>query len=339
MYLLDASRGFLLGQGLAAAHVHLTTGLVFAAQCQRTVGVANSTPRYKDFPPGWGHITVPLSSRSAALAGLGLYSPCRWSACWAQWAARACVTLFGPTVLPGRSFPWVPVSPTEWLELSDAWRRELGAFDEVAGYSRLQASRTGLAVLLLREGSPIAFVKLRHGECASLSNERRALDAVWSYRPRAFRVPEPLQSGSAAGWHYLVSTPLPPGPHRPPRNPPLAAILEEVGAALAGLPRPPETPAHWRPMHGDFAPWNLRQLPGGSLVLVDWENAGWAPPWADEVFYRATWAALRHRFTVSCDAYESAQFWRERVLAQPENVRDHRLAQALGEILDRMAAS
>ena len=44
------------------------------------------------------------------------------------------------------------MSETEWLELSDAWRRELGAFDDVAGYSRLQASRTGLALLLLRRG-------------------------------------------------------------------------------------------------------------------------------------------------------------------------------------------
>jgi hypothetical protein len=92
-------------------------------------------------------------------------------------------------------------------------------------------------------------------------------------------------------------------------------------------------------MHGDFTPWNLRQLRGGALVLVDWENAGWAPPGADEVFYRATWAALRHRLPGGCDAHESIQFWRDRVLAQPENVRDHRLAQALGEAFDRMARS
>jgi Phosphotransferase enzyme family len=311
---------------------------VVKAEYGGTDQVANSTPRYKDFPPGWGHIKVPVSSRRAALAGLGLYSPCRRKALWAQWTAKACVALFGPAVLPGRSFPWVPVSSSEWLELSNAWRRDLGAFDEMAGYSRLQASRTGLAVLLLRRGSPIAFVKLRHGDCGSLSNERRALDAVWRYRPRAFRVPEPLQSGSAAGWHYLVCAPLPPGLHRPPRRPPLAAILEEVDEALAGLPRPSETPDHWRPMHGDFAPWNLRQLRGGSLVLVDWEDAGWAPPGADDVFYRATHAALRYRPAGRCDRHEAVRFWRERVLAHPENGRDDRLAQALGEILGSMAS-
>jgi hypothetical protein len=301
--------------------------------------VGNSTRRYKDFPPGWGHIKVPVSSKRAALAGLALYSPCRPRGVWAQRAARACVAIFGPRALPGWSFPWIPMSEMEWLELSDAWRRELGAFDDAAGYSRLQASRTGFGLLLLRKGSPIAFVKLRHGDCASLSNERLAMEAVWSYRPRAFQVPEPLRSGSTGGWHYLASAPLPEGLHRPPRNPPLAAIIEEVGAALAGLPRPLDTPDHWRPMHGDLAPWNLRRLRGGSLVLIDWENAGWAPPGADEVFYRATWAALGHRLPEGCDTGEAVQFWRERVPAQPENARDRRLAQALVEVLGGMGGS
>jgi aminoglycoside phosphotransferase (APT) family kinase protein len=118
----------------------------------------------------------------------------------------------------------------------------------------------------------------------------------------------------------------------------VAAILAEVDESLAGIPRPSETPNHWRPMHGDFSPWNLRQLRGGSLVLLDWEDAGWGPPGADEVFYEATRAALRHQAAARCDKHEAVQFWRERVLAHPENVRDDRLAQALGEILGRMAS-
>ena len=303
------------------------------------IPVGHSARRYKDFPPGWGHIKVPVSSRDAALAGLALYTPCRPRGVWAQRAATVCVSILGPRALPGRSLRWIPMSESEWLELSDTLRRELGAFDDVAGYNRLQVSRTGLALLLLHRGRPTAFVKLRLGDSVSLSNEGRATEAVWSYRPRAFQVPEPLRSGSAGGWHYLASAPLPGGLHRPPSNPPLAAILEEVDAALAGLPRPRETPDHWRPMHGDFTPWNLRQLRGESLVLVDWENAGWAPPAADEVFYRATRAALLHRLPERCDAHEAVQFWRGRVLTQPENARDHRLAKALDEVLDRMAGA
>jgi Phosphotransferase enzyme family len=301
--------------------------------------VVNSTQCYKDFPPGWGHIKVPVSSRRAALAGLTLYTPCLPRAVWAHRAARACVAIFGPTALLGRSFPWVPMNQGNWLELSDVWRRELGAFDDVAGYSRLQASRTGFALLLLHKGSPVAFVKLRNGDCRSLVNEKHALEAVWRYRPRAFQVPEPLQSGYAGGWHYLASAPRLSTVHRPPRNPPLGTILEEIEGALAGLPRPSEIPDHWRPMHGDFAPWNLRELRRGPLVLIDWEDAGWAPAGADEVFYRATRAALQHELAERCDAREAVQFWRARVLAEPENARDCRLARRLREVLGRMARS
>jgi hypothetical protein len=280
---------------------------------------------------------VPLSSRRAALAGLGLYCPSRLRAVWAQRAARAWVALFGPRALPGRSFPWVPVGDGGWPELSDMWRRELGEFDAVAGYSRTQASRGGVGLLLLRKDSPIAFVKLRQGDDGQLANERCALEAAWKYRPRAFEVPEPLAFGSVGDWQYLAAAALPSGLLRPPRLPPLRAILEEIEAALGDLPRPPGTPDHWRPMHGDFAPWNLRQLRGGALVLVDWENAGWAPPGADEVFYRATRAALQHQVADRSDAREAVQFWRQRVQAQRENARDRRLAEALGHVFGRMA--
>lgn len=303
------------------------------------IPAGNSTRRYKDFPPGWGHIKVPVTSRRAALAGLALYTPCLTRAVWAQRVAAACTAIFGPTALPGRSRAWSPMDEQEWLELSDTWRCELGPFDEIAAYSRVQASRAGLALLLLHKGSPAAFIKLRRGDWGSLSNERLAAQAVWIYGPKTFRVPEPLQSGSAGEWHYLAFAPLPVGLHRPPHDPPLTVIVEEIDAALAGLPRPPETPGHWRPMHGDFAPWNLRQVRGGSLVLVDWENAGFGPPGADEVFYQATRAALGQRLPGASDAHEAVRFWRERVPAQPENSRDDRLARSLREALDRIAVS
>jgi aminoglycoside phosphotransferase (APT) family kinase protein len=90
-------------------------------------------------------------------------------------------------------------------------------------------------------------------------------------------------------------------------------------------------------MHGDFASWNLRQLRTRSLVLVDWEHAGWGPPGADEVFYKATRAALGHSLADGYDTPEAIQFWQERVVVQRENARDDRLAHALHEILGKMA--
>ena len=118
------------------------------------------------------------------------------------------------------------------------------------------------------------------------------MQAVWHHRPRSFLAPQPLAAGSTGPWHYLASAPLPPGLHGPARRPPLADILADIDTALGSLPRSSETPAHWRPMHGDFAPWNLRTLAGGGLALIDWEAAGWGPPGADRVFYEATSAAL-----------------------------------------------
>lgn len=295
--------------------------------------------RYKDFPPGWGHIKVPLSSRRAALAALGLYAPCRLGSLLAQRAARAYVAILGPRALPGPSLPWAPMDEAEWLELSKAWRRAVGPFDGMAGYLRLQVTRRGLALLLLREGSPIAFVKVREGDGDALMNEGRAVAAVWSYRPRAFQVPEPLQYGSSGGWHYLLSAPLPAGLGPPPRNPPLRAILDEVAASLAVLPRPAACPDHWRPMHGDLAPWNLRRLHEHAFVLIDWENAGWGPPGADEIYYRATRAALRNQRAGHSDAHEAVQFWRKRVSAATDTARDRRLAQALDKVLAGMGRS
>ena len=91
-------------------------------------------------------------------------------------------------------------------------------------------------------------------------------------------------------------------------------------------------------MHGDFAPWNLRQLRGGSLALIDWEDAGFGPPGADEVFYQATSAALWGRPPVRSDASEAVEFWRRRVEPQPATDRDHRLSVALAQALSRMKA-
>jgi aminoglycoside phosphotransferase (APT) family kinase protein len=67
-------------------------------------------------------------------------------------------------------------------------------------------------------------------------------------------------------------------------------------------------------MHGDFTPWNLRSSPGGQLTLVDWEEAGWGPPGADEVLYRAVSGALTRRpVTGLGGAVEAVDFWTERV--------------------------
>lgn len=248
-------------------------------------------PRFKEFPPGSGHVRVPMSSRDGALAGLALYAACRPWALRAQRVAWLAVRLFGARAIPGRAVHWTPVLEETWKELSTRWHDEVGAFDEVAGFERQQRTRAGCAVLLLRRGEPLAFVKLRDGGARVHAVEEQALRAVAAFAPRSFAVPQPLASGQVRGVHYLAIQPLAAGLHRPPANPPIRRVCDEVGAALSSLARPPQARSHWRPMHGDLAPWNLRAL-GGRLFLIDWEDVGWAPPGTDELYYRAAAAAL-----------------------------------------------
>lgn len=288
------------------------------------------TERYKTFPPGRDYFRVPMSSRRAALAGLSLYGACKPRALWGQRTAWIAVELLGPRALPGRASEWrPPIDAARWRALCETWRATLGAFDTMAAYHRRQASRPGLALLLLRHGTPVAFVKVRGGGKESLHDEAAALDAVWRFQPRSFSVPEPLMCGTEDEWQWFATAPLPVGLHHPPTRPPLDAILPEVEAALAGLPRPDGTPDHWRPMHGDFAPWNLRRVARTAVVLIDWERAGWGPPEADRVLYRATWAALRGRPPERCDALEAIRYWRQRAASWPETDTDHTFSLAL----------
>ena len=291
---------------------------------------------YKSFPPGRGQLRIPLSSRGAALAGLSLYATCRPTATFAHRAAWMCVTLLGPRAIVGRTDAWQPMDDDAWGSLAATWRREIGDFDDVAGYSRTDVSRGGLSLLLLQEGEPLAFVKLRDGDFDSLERERAAAEVAWNFAPRSFSVPEPLSAGRVAGWSFFAVRALPAQLHRTPAAPPIDAIADEIGFALGALPRPSAAPPHWRPMHGDFTPWNLRQLATGELMLLDWEEAGWGPPGADAVMYRAAASALSQAIPAPCNDGEAIQFWRDRISKRDGDARDRRLDQGMLRALAEM---
>jgi phosphotransferase family enzyme len=297
----------------------------------------DTSERYKDFPPGWGHLRIPTSSRTAALAALSLYAPCRPRAFLLQRAAWTITKLIGPRALPGRAARWVPgVPPDVWSAVTERVCQAVGSFDSVAGYDRLQGSRSGFALLLLREAVPVAFVKVRAGDSAAIENECKATELVWRHGPRSFRVPRPLTSASFGNWHFLAVEALVPRLHRPARAPSLDAIVGEVQTALSTLPRARDVPAHWRPMHGDLAPWNLRHTGKGELVLIDWEDAAWGPPGGDEVFYQATQAALGIRQAPVSPHEEAIDYWLEKVETRRDTKRDRRLAIDTSAALRRM---
>ena len=203
-----------------------------------------------------------------------------------------------------------------WRELLREWESQLGSPEGFAVYHRRPAGRQGFNLLALRDGEPRAYLKLRVGGGARLANEYRALECVRAYGPKTFKAPECLLLGEHAGWHYLALTALPVRPHRPPRHARLEPVVREIDAALHTLPRGAETPAHWRPMHGDFTPWNLRRLDDGPLVLFDWEDAGWGPPGADVVLFRSSEAALGHRVDSESPHREALAYWQERLRAK-----------------------
>jgi hypothetical protein len=292
---------------------------------------------YKSFPTRSGPIRVPVSSRRSALAALALYSACRGRAVLAQRAAWAWVALLGPRALFGRSAPWQPIGGDAWPALADHWRSTIGRFDEVAGYVRSDPSRGGFAVLLLERGRPLAFVKAQPAPSTCIEDEARAMRLASLGAPTAFRVPAVIDAGRIGSWSYYAVEPLPAVLHRVPVRPPLGAIVRDLDRVLAALPRPEGTPSHWRPMHGDFTPWNLREVGAGTLYLVDWEHAAWGPPGADEVLYRATANALDATPVGRVDAGDEAiYFWHERIESRPGDARDKRLDDSILEALDAM---
>jgi len=282
---------------------------------------------YKDFPPGWGHLMIPIHSRAAALAGLSLFTPCTGRSIWTHRAAWVATRILGHHALLGRVSHWKnPFSETTTKLLTGRLVRNIGAFDGIAGYQRLQSDRRGFALLLLNGSKAVGFLKLREGNTELLHNEHQALLRLSETKPAAITVPTVLDYGSLEDWNFLLVSALPSTPHRVHKDPPLSAVLLDIETALSTMRRPANMSDTWRPMHGDLTPWNLRQLRNGSLTLFDWEDASWGPEGADEVLYRATEAALSGRKVSPSRATEAIEFWRTLFTERPdETKRDRRL--------------
>jgi len=198
----------------------------------------------------------------------------------------------------------------------------------------------------LRKDRSLAFIKLKpEAEAHVLLNEEKALLSMMQTNPRTFRIADPLFSGTCAGWAYLAFAPLARRMHRPARDPALEEIIPEISAGLREMPRTPDTPSHWSPMHGDFTPWNLRRV-DKSLYLLDWEAAASGPPGADEVMYRTAAAAMglasdERLHSVTLQYAEAVGFWRrhwnrkiEQHLARGGVVREKALAVQMVRLLD-----
>jgi hypothetical protein len=220
-----------------------------------------------------------------------------------------------------------PVCGWERWRAWEQWLRRREA--RVARWVHLcsQWGKPRSSVLGLGRGAePHVFVRIEPLDAAVLHPRSRAV---------TFRVPL-LRDSTVSGSWLLRSFDAVPGLHRTPRWQPdrLYAVAQEAATVLeTELVRPEGIPAHWRPMHGDFVPWNLREDRDGRLWLLDWEDAGWGPPFADLVRYAAAYQSIfdvhsRHIAEMIRQAFptvppeamaEAATFWTShRNLGQPD---------------------
>jgi len=136
------------------------------------------------------------------------------------------------------------------------------------------------------DGTPSAFVIVEPQHRGNLTERLPST--------QSFRVSRCLDSFCDERWSVRLYESLP-RLHRPARwnAPRIRRVSEEVSHALEPLlTRTEGIPSHWRPMHGDFVPWNLREDSLGQLWLLDWEDVGWGPPLADFVRYVVAYHSL-----------------------------------------------
>lgn len=285
-----------------------------------------SAERFIRFPPGQGNVFVPVSPRRDTLTGLSLYAGCRRHVLVAQRLTSLAVAVGGSAVLPGGRLDWqAPMPAEQWADLLDTWRRQLGNFERFALIVRRQRSRSGFALLLLRAGEPVAFVKVRE-DAAPLLREERALALLRDRPVPLVNVPTPVATGTSGDLTWLATSPMTARPHRPEPHAPVAALIAQVQDRLAALPRPPGVPAHWEPMHGDLAPWNLRRA-ADRRWLLDWEDAGYGPPGADALYYRLTCASVAvPTDPIDTHSEEAIAFWRSTLDQRRDGEADVSLA-------------
>ncbi|MEU8192943.1 phosphotransferase [Microbispora amethystogenes] len=305
--------------------------------------------RHLAFPPGRGNILIPTRDRRSARAGLSLVTLSKPLPLAIQRALHVAVGALGPWVLPGRRTTWrPPLDEESWSEISAQVAALTGPFDGVAGYLRPQASRAGgAALLLLRDGRPLGFLKVREspGELTRESAALAAFTAGSAGEPGGaaglgFRVPRVLGTGSAGSLWWLLLSPMEPVPARPVPGVAVAGLADGISETLARcLPRPDDVPGHWAPMHGDLTPWNLRLTRGRVPWLIDWEDAGYGPPHADEVYFLATRIAVYGGGPPARpgDSYaEAADYWRDRVSRRGQD--DQELTRRLMSALKTLGA-
>jgi hypothetical protein len=242
----------------------------------------------KTFPFQGRGVLLPRHDKQTAALGICMYTACKPWVVSLQTAAHHLVRRAGTWFLPGSTVRFaLPGTVEERTHLVDQWERLLGRIDAVALYRRRQLNRTGLTMVAVRDGAPLAVLKLRD-EGSGLAREQEALAAVAAANVTTFRAPRPLGRGSAGRWHWSAQESVFSAPHRPTLSAP-PELFDEVRDALSTLVPCDDD---LEPAHRDLTPWNLRRDTHGTVWLFDWEDCGPSPRGGDRTYFSVSSRAV-----------------------------------------------
>jgi hypothetical protein len=312
---------------------------------------------YRATLPSRGGVLLPLDVRSVR-GGVWLHGAVRHVALLAHgvtgWLAGRDIRL-----VPGRNVTWRPPLA---VDLFDQWfslvqeRLDIVARSWVVQLPTDRRRRRFNLLLLDARRVPIAFVKVTANPPNPMSIG--ALSRFNDEPPTSFWVPRLALDGRLEHLSYVVTSAMPNKSHRPAILLPDVRhrVVKEIQARLADLATPPSVV-----VHGDFGPWNVRQLRDGRLAIVDWEETAAGVVAADELWHSV--CLQRHRQPLgktltrvraelahhsSEDVVVAARFWVDRLgRPQPAEVDEsismpnrHRIASArTREVLEALSGS
>lgn len=116
-----------------------------------------------------------------------------------------------------------------------------------------------------------------------------------SMKGTTFRVPRLCDEYRIRDWRIGIYEPLP-RLHRATcwDAKVVGDLVHEISLSLEpNLEKPRSLPLHWRPIHGDLTPTNLRTDHRNRLWLIDWEHAAWGPPAADLLYFASAIRSMK----------------------------------------------
>jgi hypothetical protein len=329
-----------------------TRPLAGRAAAIRLHGLSASKPdRFRVLPASGA--TVLLPGRGRLPGGLWLHAACRTKGL-VFWNTLGRLAGIHPGLIPARTTWWaVPLTTEEW----EGWAAEV---ESVCGFRPhrfvvqlprdVRRRRFSLLLLDHRERAR-AFAKFTLNPQSALADA--ALAEFTTSPAGGFWSPPLLASGTAGGWSYTLTGVMPTGPHRP-------ALLDRNGRRrLIGeiqqrlLPAGIGDGTTTFPVHGDFGPWNVRQV-GGRIAILDWEEMTVGPPAADELWHCLSWSLVRHGDVATAVAAVrndlageelalAARFWTEKLAGEeppevdPEAAMPPNLATLAGRLREALA--